>query len=145
MIGSRPTCASRALVAGALAVVLAGCSTEGESGGGPTRARSAALPLEETVAISQSRYLPAEARIRVGGSITWINRDPGVLHTAETEAGAYEALPGGEDQSFDTHTLSWREPYTVTFHKPGTYSYICSLHPSMRGTVNVLELPLPTR
>jgi plastocyanin len=97
------------------------------------------VPFRATVDISESRYRPAHARILVGGSVTWINRDPDTTHTAETRPGDYTDLPGGERQDFDTHTLTWNEPYTVTFHKPATYAYHCSFHFDMEGTIDVVE------
>jgi plastocyanin len=130
-----------ALVVAATGIAIAGCSGDDEA----TTASEPPASFEETVTIAGSGYRPEEARVLVGGSVTWINRDPESSHTAETEPGRYEALPGGEDVSFDTHTLSWGEPYTVTFHKPGTYSYLCAYHSEMKGTVEVVEREPPRR
>ena len=94
--------------------------------------------FEATVDIVDSRYRPSKVRVLVGGSVTWINRDPDRSHTAETRDPAYKTLTGGTDQSWDTHALTWNEPYTVLFHKPGTYTYFCSLDPRMSGEVEVI-------
>ncbi len=120
------------IAAGAL--VLAGCGDDGESD-----AAGAAVPT--TVEIVDGRYDPEKVRVLVGEAVTWVNLDGGVLHTAQTKSRE----DGGwrEEEDFDTHTLTWEEPYTVTFHKPGTFAYYCSFHPSMKGTVEVATRPLP--
>ena len=127
-----------------LVVALAGCG----DGGGDDDAqaeRSQTAPFERTVSIADKRYSPARARILVGGSITWVNRDPDAGHTAESDAPDVEPEPWLEKTDFDTHTLTWREPYTVTFHKPGTYEYHCSFH-DMKGVVEVVQrFPLSAR
>ena len=121
------------------AIAVTGCSDDDDSGASETAAKGPAF--KETVNVTGTGYHPRRARILVGGSITWINRDPTRPHTAETAPGSYKDLPGGEDQSFDTHTLSWGEPYTVTFHKPGSYSYGSSYDggSEWEGQVDVIE------
>jgi plastocyanin len=34
-------------------------------------------------------------------------------------------------------------PYVLTFRKPGTYRYLCAVHPAMRGIVRVRPAPAP--
>jgi plastocyanin len=100
------------------------------------------VPFKETVTITKDGFKPRTARVLVGGSITWINRDPTGEHTAESLKGQYDKLPGGQDASFDTHTLSWGEPYTVTFHVPGSYEYESSVD-EWRGRIDVVLLEPP--
>jgi plastocyanin len=33
--------------------------------------------------------------------------------------------------------LSHGQSYSVTLTKPGTYQYICTIHPNMKGTITV--------
>jgi len=43
-----------------------------------------------------------------------------------------------EDGSFDTGSFDKTEPGTFTAPtKPGTYAFVCSIHPSMHGTLTV--------
>jgi plastocyanin len=42
-------------------------------------------------------------------------------------------LPQGKEQSF----LGSANTFTVTFKKPGTYNYICMIHPWMKGSIIV--------
>jgi hypothetical protein len=38
---------------------------------------------------------------------------------------------------FDSGTLHQGQGYTHTFQSAGTFSYVCNIHPSMKGTVTV--------
>ncbi len=43
-----------------------------------------------------------------------------------------------DDGSFDTGSFDKAEPGTFTAPtKPGTYTFVCKIHPSMRGTLTV--------
>jgi plastocyanin len=42
-----------------------------------------------------------------------------------------------DDKSIKSKTLDTDEKFTFTFTKPGTYTYFCSIHPKMKGTVVV--------
>lgn len=66
-----------------------------------------------------------------GDTITWTNRD-GVRHNV---GGAN--LAWGSFESFRSN-----RSVTYSFPKPGVYSYVCSLHPGMVGTV-VIGAPGP--
>ncbi len=97
------------------------------------------LPFEQVVRITRSGYRPAKVRVLAGGKVTWVNVDPAGKHTVETTNPFYKKLPGGADGSFDSHTLSWEEPYTVVFHAPGTFRYTSSFDFSWKGEVTVVE------
>jgi plastocyanin len=58
--------------------------------------------------------------------VVWTNQDeePHVI----TSAGSLFASSKGLDTS---------DSYAVTFSKPGTYAYYCSIHPMMVGTIIV--------
>jgi hypothetical protein len=42
---------------------------------------------------------------------------------------------------FDSGTLHQGQSYTHAFQSAGTFSYVCSIHPSMKGTVTVSPTP----
>jgi hypothetical protein len=65
--------------------------------------------------------------VNVGDTITWTNQDT-APHTATASDG-----------SFDTGNLSKGKSGSITFSKAGTFAYICSIHPSMKGTVTVAD------
>jgi len=78
------------------------------------------------VEIEDFAYDPDPVRIEEGGKVIWINRDS-APHTATAEDG-----------SFDTGTLEEGKLKSETFKEPGTYAYVCSIHPQMHGTVEVV-------
>lgn len=77
------------------------------------------------VSIDGFAFSPSSLRAKVGDTITVTNRDD-AAHTLTAKDG-----------SFDTGTLTKGQSATITFTKAGTFDFICSLHPSMTGTVTV--------
>jgi len=68
---------------------------------------------------------PARISIAPGTRVTFNNRDQ-TAHTAT-----------GMTRPFDTGTIRPGQSRTVTFIKPGTYTYYCQFHAFMHGTVTV--------
>lgn len=100
-------------------------STQPEEGGNaPTSSGDAVRSAK--VEIAEFTYQPDPVTIEEGGKVTWINRDS-APHTATAEDG-----------SFDTGTLEEGKLKSETFKEPGTYAYVCSIHPSMHGTIEVV-------
>jgi len=83
----------------------------------------AAAPAE--VKIDNFSFTPATLTVPVGTAVTWTNRDD-IPHTVVSD-----------DKSIKSKPLDTDEKFTFTFSKPGTYSYFCSIHPKMKGTVVV--------
>ena len=79
------------------------------------------------VTIAAFAYDPDPVRIQVGGKVIWQNQDADA-HTATAE-----------DDSFDTGLIEEGKLKSETFKEPGTFAYICTVHPQMHGTVEVLE------
>jgi plastocyanin len=96
-----------------------------DSGGNPT-APSGNAPRAEKVEIDNFAYKPDPVRIEEGGKVIWKNEDS-VPHTATAEDG-----------SFDTGTIEEGKLKSETFKEAGTYEYVCSIHPQMHGTVEVV-------
>ena len=78
-----------------------------------------------TVTIENFSFTPATLEIPVGTTVTFTNQDS-VPHTATADDG-----------SFDTGNLDNGASAEVTFDTPGTYTYVCSYHPNMTGTIVV--------
>jgi FtsP/CotA-like multicopper oxidase with cupredoxin domain len=93
-----------------------------------------------TVVIKNNAFSQQNITIQAGASITWRNDDTNV-HTSTSDTG-------GNTNSWDSPLLSKGQTYTKTFLTPGTYSYHCSVHPNMTGTITVIATPtsiiLPT-
>ncbi|MFD4502430.1 cupredoxin family copper-binding protein [Streptomyces sp. NPDC058457] len=79
------------------------------------------------VAIKNFAFSPATLKVPVGTTVTWTNQDSDA-HTV-TSAG-----PGGPLHSA---ALATHATYSHTFTKPGTYAYLCTVHPFMTATVEV--------
>jgi plastocyanin len=95
------------------------------SGNAPAPSGDAVRSAE--VEIEDFAYNPDPVTIEEGGKVIWKNRDS-APHTATADDG-----------SFDTGTLEEDKLKSETFKEPGTYTYICSIHPDMHGTVEVVE------
>lgn len=78
-----------------------------------------------TVVIVDYTYEPKELTIKVGTTVTWINKDS-AEHTATDD-----------NESFDTDLLSYGESASVTFSNPGSFNYHCAPHPFMKGIIQV--------
>jgi plastocyanin len=77
------------------------------------------------VKIDNFSFTPATLTVAVGTQVTWTNRDD-IPHTIVSD-----------DKTFKSNALDTDEKFTYTFAKPGTYSYFCSIHPKMKGTIVV--------
>jgi plastocyanin len=98
----------------------------GEDTGGSAPAPSGDAARSEKVEIVDFAYGPDPVTIEEGGKVIWQNEDS-APHTATAEDG-----------SFDTGTLEEGKLGSETFKEAGTYAYICSIHPDMTGTVEVV-------
>ena len=80
----------------------------------------------KTVSIISFSFVPATITVKKGDKVTFMNNDT-APHTA-TAAGKFDTgvLQKGQSYLLDTAALA-----------AGTYSYLCTLHPSMRGTLIV--------
>jgi plastocyanin len=103
--------------------------TESESGEetGSETAPSGEARKAEKVEIVEFTYQPDPVVVQVGGKVTWQNQDT-APHTATADDG-----------SFDTGTIENGKIGSATFKEPGTFTYFCEIHPTMHGTVEVVE------
>jgi amicyanin len=92
-----------------------------------TTADSPASQGGTAVSITNFKFNPATLTVPVGATVTWTNQDE-EPHTVAGEDGSFHS-PG-----MDTHGT-----YSFTFTTPGSYDYICSIHPFMTGTVVVTK------
>jgi plastocyanin len=104
-----------------LMTALAACGSS-SSGGGPAPAANG-----HSVVIKGFKFVPATLTVRVGTKVTFTQEDS----TPHTVSGS------GNSAFLNSAALNKGQSYTVTFSKAGTYHYICSIHPTMHGTVIV--------
>jgi plastocyanin len=89
-----------------------------------SRAKASAT---RTVSIVDFAFDPSALTVKTGDTVTWTN-----VGTAEE---GHDVVGDG----LESPTLHSGESYSHTFNTPGTFSYICSIHPDMKGSVEVLE------
>jgi LPXTG-motif cell wall-anchored protein len=94
-----------------------------------SRAAAASAPKARaaagaSVSIKDFSFGPSAITVHVGDTVTWSNQGPS-SHTA-TGSG------------FNTGILKKGQSGSHTFSSAGTFSYICSIHPFMKGSVTVV-------
>jgi plastocyanin len=78
------------------------------------------------IEIKDFAFNPQTITVRSGEKITWINRDE-EPHT----------IVSVEKQFKKSSALDTDQEFTITAGPPGTYTYYCSVHPKMTGTIVV--------
>jgi LPXTG-motif cell wall-anchored protein len=91
----------------------------------PAPAPRAVASASTAVTIKDFDFTPASVTINVGDTVTWTNNGP---------TGHSATSTGGE---FDTGIMDAGNSGSHTFDTAGTFSYICTPHPYMKGTVVV--------
>jgi plastocyanin len=86
---------------------------------------AAPAPGEATVSIQNFDFHPMALTVPVGATVSWKNLD-GEPHTVTSTDG-----------SFRSEALDQGDTYRVRFSKPGTYKYICTIHPRMVASITV--------
>ena len=81
---------------------------------------------ENKIEIKDFAFNPQKITEKTGEKITWINRDE-EPHTVDSV----------EKQFKKSTALDTDQEFTVTAGAPGTYTYFCSVHPKMTGTIVV--------
>lgn len=97
----------------------------------PVVAPTTSAPMSSSyysIDISGFSFAPSALTVQVGDTVTWTNLDS-AGHTV-TFSGS-PTLSSGGLQEGDTHS--------VTFDSVGTYTYLCSPHSYMQGTITVTE------
>jgi plastocyanin len=109
------------LAAAGVAIAIAGLSAGGER----TTARAAA---NVTITARDFFFNPSSVTIQVGDTVTWTN-----------EQGFHNVLLGDSrlNQPGFPADPAWNPPPQQTFNEPGSYTFVCEVHPGMTGTVNV--------
>ena len=102
-------------------------ASAGTSNVAVSMAQGASAPGCDT---TNSCYNPSDAKVSVGGKVTWKNDDK----AAHTVTSGVDATPDGK---FDSSLISPGKTFSFAFKEAGTINYYCSLHPWMKGTVTV--------
>lgn len=107
------------------AALLAGCGGAGNDDDPATQPAAAT----DSIRIADFLYDPDPATVKAGTKVAVANADD-APHTLTEEGGS---------PSFDSDTIGGKKTGSVTFKTPGTFKYYCQFHPTMKGTVTVVE------
>lgn len=91
---------------------------------GPTEA--AGPTPDGAVTILDFAFDPEQVTVAIGDPVTWTNEDE-ATHTVTSDGDG--PLASGD--------LAQGATYEAAFEEPGTYAYVCTIHPTMEGTVEV--------
>jgi plastocyanin len=91
----------------------------------PSATPVAAAPAGKAPALEINGFTFASITVKPGAAVSIANRD-GATHTVTADKGAFNTKANGRS------TASLRAPTA-----PGTYTFFCSIHPEMRGTLTV--------
>lgn len=86
---------------------------------------NATAPVDAQVVIKDFMFHPTNVTIKAGTVLTWVNRDE-EPHTVTSDMGLFRS------GAMDTN-----DTFVFKFDKPGTYHFLCSIHPQMVGTIVV--------
>ena len=84
-----------------------------------------AKPTTHNVSIESMQFQPDVVSGSRGDTIVWTNKDL-FPHTVTSTSG-----------DFDSHEIKPGESWTYRASKAGDLAYICSIHPTMKGTLKV--------
>ncbi len=100
-------------------------TTPPSGGGGST---TATVTVSIVGMNGDQSFSPNPVSVKVGQSIAWHNSDV-ITHTATQDGGGFNtgSIAPGTTSS------------PITMNTAGTFSYHCSIHPSMVGTVTVTQ------
>lgn len=91
---------------------------------------STAAPVSGNhVDIKNFAFAPAVLTVKVGTKVTWTNQDSDA-HTVTSQKNS---------GPLSSPALSTGQSFSYTFTAPGTYSYLCTIHPFMTATVTVTQ------
>jgi plastocyanin len=90
----------------------------------PTSATTVSI-VSGSSTLTTTAYAPNPVNVAVGGTVRWVNND-NTAHTSTANGGA-----------FDSGTIAPGGSFSQTFPSAGSFSYHCTIHPGMVGTVNV--------
>lgn len=113
------------MILGTGAVVVALLAGLAILASGQTTAIASPAPAAAEVEINNFSFSPSTLTVPVGTQVTWTNKDE-IPHNVVSS-----------DKTIKSKVLDTDDKFTFTFTQAGTYSYICTIHPRMKGTIVV--------
>jgi len=118
----------RSLAALAAAVALVGCGGRDGDDGGKRPAAEGPRSGEAPVRIVNFEFKPQKVVVKPNTLVTWTNEDTNIHDVKDTSPLATPVSP----------EMTKGETFSITYGQPGTYSYVCGIHPYMTGSVEVV-------
>src|SRR2546423_11503733 len=78
-----------------------------------------------TVVMEGVAFKPEALTVKPGDTVVWVNKDL-FPHTVTAQ-----------DRSFDSREIAADKSWQLAAKKSGTFPYVCTLHPTMKGTLVV--------
>jgi plastocyanin len=82
-------------------------------------------PPAAEISIKNFKFLPPSLTVASGTAVTWVNNDEEPHNVVSP------------DRAFRSKAIDGGEKFTQVFDKPGTFKYLCAVHPQMRGEIVV--------
>lgn len=84
-----------------------------------------AAPRTHTIVIDAMQFSPATLTVQRGDRVVWVNKD--LLPHSATAAS----------KAFDSRRIAPQASWGSVMDKPGRLDYLCTFHPTMKGTLVV--------
>lgn len=113
-------------IAVSVLALAAACGSNNSST--PTTPTSTGTPVtivQGAQTMTTTAYNPNPLTISAGTTVTWNNADS-IVHTATSDNG-----------TFSSGNINAGGNFSFTFTNKGTFTYHCSIHPNMVGTIMV--------
>ena len=122
-----------ACLAGVLTLALAACGSDDDSaeptvsdaGSGTAAPGGDIAPVQVAIVGVADGFAPGSVTVPAGTEVVWTNID-GIPHTSTARDGLW-----------DSGNMEVNGTFGFTATEPGSYSYFCSIHPSMVGDIIV--------
>lgn len=113
-----------------IAIFASGCIEE-QNSANPKLNQTVSENKTNTIIIKDFDYDPSTLKIKAEVVIIWMN-EGSYAHTV-TAKGHTSKTKG----VFDSGALNKGQSFSYTFKEAGTFEYYCTIHPSMKGKIEV--------
>jgi plastocyanin len=119
----------------ALLLMTAACGGSSSRSGAATAAKT-----DASVNTALLAFDPKEVRIKTGQTVSWVGGD-NITHVLVE--GTYDVGANGlrtretDDKAFSLKLTRKGQQVSHTYDKAGTFTYFCTIHKGMNGTVTV--------
>jgi plastocyanin len=110
-------------------LVVSGCASAGQSSSGENSAMSKTVLIKDKEGTA-GVYIPDSVSVSAEEDLLFINK-------SQAPHNVVWVKHPGSNAPTQSDLLSKDGRYSVRLRTPGVYEYVCTLHPTMRGSVSV--------